>query len=210
MLDHALRWTVTALFAVSFAAYVYSLVAQHRCWTSAVSHALHLVMSAAMILMAWRPGTSPVATGAIIGFLLAGAWFVRMAGRASWADGGRLTSYYYAVMMAAMAWMYAAMSGRLPGQSNHTMTMPPAAEMPGMQAATHEMPAPGSGPEWVTAVNWIATLGFAAVAIYWAARLTTRRPTAPTPPVARLTLLRMLTQALTAAGTALMIAGMLL
>jgi hypothetical protein len=47
LLDHALRWTVTALFAVSFVAYGYCLVAQHRCWTSAVSHLLHLAMSAA-------------------------------------------------------------------------------------------------------------------------------------------------------------------
>jgi hypothetical protein len=200
---------VTALFAVSFAAYAYCLVAQHRCWTSAVSHLLHLAMSVAMIWMAWGLGASPVTTGVMIGFLVSGAWFVRIAGRASRADGGRPTNYYYAAMMAAMAWMYASMNGRLPGGSGRPVTMPSDGDMPGMHMSAHEMSPTGAGPGWVTAVNWIAAIGFAAVAIYFAACLATRRRTNPVPPIARLTFLRMLTQTLTAAGTAVMIADML-
>jgi hypothetical protein len=205
LLDHALRWTVTALFAVSFVAYGYCLVAQHRCWTSAVSHLLHLAMSAAMIWMAWGLGAGPVATGVMIGFLLSGAWFVRIAGRAPWPDGRRLTNYYYAAMMAAMAWMYASMNGRLPGGGGRPMTMPSDAEMPGMDTPAHDM---SPGPGWVAAVNWVAAIGFGAVAIFSAARLAIRHRTS-TVAIARLTFLRTLTQALTAAGTAVMIADML-
>lgn len=53
LVDSTVRWLVTALFAVSFAAYAYFLVAQRRCWTGVVSQLLHLAMSAVMILMAW-------------------------------------------------------------------------------------------------------------------------------------------------------------
>jgi hypothetical protein len=77
--DNALRWMVTLLFGVSFAGYGYFLVAQHRCWSSAVSHLLHLAMSVAMILMAWGLGMKPPTIGAMICFLAAGAWVVRVA-----------------------------------------------------------------------------------------------------------------------------------
>jgi hypothetical protein len=93
---------VTMLFGISFAGYGYFLVAQHRCRKSAASHLSHLAMSVAMILMAWGLGTKPLTIGAIIAFLLASAWFVRVAGGVSRSSGGRLTNYYYAVMMAAM------------------------------------------------------------------------------------------------------------
>ena len=56
-MDNTLPWVVTALFAVSFAAYGYFLVAQRRCWTSVVSQLLHLAMSGVMMVaMAWMYG----------------------------------------------------------------------------------------------------------------------------------------------------------
>ncbi|RFZ07652.1 hypothetical protein VIMS_04279 [Mycobacterium marinum] len=51
----------------------------------------------------------------MIFFWLADLWFVRAAGRMSAEDGERLINGYYAAMVAAMAWMFAVMNGRLPG-----------------------------------------------------------------------------------------------
>jgi hypothetical protein len=209
--DNALRWMVTLLFGVSFAGYGYFLVAQHRCWSSAVSHLLHLAMSVAMILMAWGLGMKPPTIGAMICFLLAGAWFVRVAHRVPRAGGDRITNYYYAVMMAAMAWMYASMKGSLPGQSGHStghaLTMPSVTAGSGMPMSAHDM-SPEPEPGWITAVNWIATLGFGVVAIYWVYRWMTQRRTNPMPHIVQLICAQMLTQVFTAAGTALMFADM--
>jgi hypothetical protein len=199
--DNALRWMVTLLFGVSFAGYGYFLVAQRRCWTSAISHLLHLAMSVAMILMAWGLGTKPPTIGAIICFLLAGTWFVWVAGRVPRASCDRPTNIYYAVMMAAMAWMYASMKSSLPGQSGHSTGQ-------GMPMSAHDMSPPEPEPGWITTVNWIATLGFAVVAIYWAYRWITQRKTNAMPSIAHLKCVQMLTQTFTAAGTALMFADM--
>lgn len=208
-MDNTLRWVVTALFAVSFAAYAYFLVAQRRRWTSAVSQVLHLAMSAVMISMAWGVGMTLPAAGATLGFLLGGAWFVGIAGRAPWAGDGRLTSYYYAVMMVAMAWMYVAMTGSLPGRSGHpggdAMGMPSHGAAPASTHAAHHMS--HGAPGWVSVVNWTAAVGFAAVAIYWAYRWTARRWTRLMPRAVPLTYAQIAAQTVTAAGTALMFAA---
>ncbi|UXA05319.1 DUF5134 domain-containing protein [Mycobacterium sp. SMC-2] len=209
-MDNALRWVVTALFAVSFAAYAYFLVAQRRCWTSVVSQLIHLAMSAVMILMAWGVGMTLPTVAATMCFSLGGAWFVSIAGHAPWAVEGRLTNYYYAVMMVAMAWMYGVMNGGLPGRSGHSggeamdMASPGAASE--MQHAAHHMP---QTADWVDRVNWIAALGFAAVAIYWAYRWITGRWTKPMPRTVRPTYAQIMTQTVTAAGAALMFADII-
>jgi hypothetical protein len=208
LVDNTLRWVVTALFAVSFAAYAYFLVAQRRCWTSVVSQLLHLAMSAVMILMAWGVGMTLPTVAATMCFLLGGAWFVSIAGRTPWAVEGRLTNYYYAVMMVAMAWMYGAMNGSLPGRSEHSggdaMSMPAHDAAPGPQHAAQHMPQ--AAPDWVAMVNWTAALGFAAVAIYWAYRWMARRWANLMPRAVQLTHAQIVTQTVTAAGTALMFA----
>lgn len=205
-MDNTLRWAVTALFTVSFLAYAYFLVAQRKCWTDMVSQVLHLAMSAVMILMAWGVGMTLPTIAATTCFLLGGAWFVGIAGRAPLAVDGQLTNYYYAVMMVAMAWMYGAMNGGLPGGSAHSggeaMALPAHAGMAGMQPATYRM------PDWVGAVNWTAAVGFAAVAIYWAYRWMARRWTSLMPRAVRLTHAQIVTQTVTAAGTALMFADL--
>ncbi len=208
LVDNTLRWVVTALFAVSFAAYAYFLVAQRRCWTSVVSQLLHLAMSAVMILMAWGVGMTLPTIAATMCFVLGGAWFVSIAGHAPWAVDGRLTNYYYAVMMVAMAWMYLAMSGGLPAGSDHpgadAMSMPAHDAASGLPHAAHHMPQ--AGPHWVGIVNWTAALGFAAVAVYWAYRWMARRWTNRAPRAGRVTYAQIVTQTVTAAGTALMFA----
>ncbi|WP_082975021.1 DUF5134 domain-containing protein [Mycobacterium sp. E3247] len=207
-MDNTLRWLVTALFAVSFAAYGYFLVAQRRCWTSIVSQLLHLAMSAVMILMAWGVGMSIPTMVAATCFLLGGAWFVGIAGHTPWAADGRLTNYYYALMMVAMAWMYGAMKGSLPGRAGHpddlAMGMSAHSAASGMQHATHDMSQ--ATPDWVNMVNGIAALGFGAVAIFWAYRWVAQRWTKLMPRTVKLSYAQIVTQTVTAAGTALMFA----
>jgi Domain of unknown function (DUF5134) len=53
--------------------HLYILVAQHDRQTSTVNHLLHLTMSVAMILMAWRVGMNLPTVGPMIFFLLADA-----------------------------------------------------------------------------------------------------------------------------------------
>ena len=76
-------------------------------------------------------------------------------------------------------------------------------DMPGMAGSGTHMSAAEAAPGWVTIVNWIATLGFAAVAVYWGYRWITR--TSPIP-AAQLGYAQTVTQTFTAAGTALMFA----
>ncbi len=191
-----LRWIVTALFGVSIATYVYLLVAQRDRSTSTVNHVIHLAMAAAMILMAWRIGMGVPAIGPMIFFVLAGAWFVRGAGQTSSAVNVRLTNSYYAVMTAAMVWMYAVMSGAVGGQTTHLPSDSLAMNMPGMEMPGHEMSRAPAGPGWITTVDWIAALGFAVVALYWSCRYVARRQS---------TRLEPLYQACTAAGTTVML-----
>jgi hypothetical protein len=211
--DLALRWIATTLFGVGIARYVYILVAQHGRWTRAINHMLHLTMSAAMILMAWRVGMDLPTVGPMIFFLLAGVWFVRVAGRVPSATGYRLTNYYYATMMAAMAWMYAVMSGTLPGQighsSDHALSGSLDMNMSGIEMPATEMSQAAPGPGWITSINWIATLGFAVVALYCSCRYFAERRTNPVPYAAQLARMEPLFQAFTAAGTSLMFSALL-
>ncbi|MEB3980383.1 DUF5134 domain-containing protein [Mycobacterium sp. 663a-19] len=211
--DVALRWTVTALFGAGAATYVYILVSQRGHWASTVNHLLHLVMSAAMISMAWGIGMSLPTPGPMIFFLLAGVWFAGAAGRMSTPTGDRLTNGYYAVMMAAMAWMFATMHGGLPSQfghsSDHAQSAPPAIDMSGMEMPAHEMSPAEPAAHWIAAVNWSAALGFAIVTLLWTCRYFAKRRTIAGPQAAQLAHLEPLYQACTAAGTALMFGALL-
>jgi hypothetical protein len=196
--DFTLRWIVTALFGISIATYVYLIVVQRDRPRSTINHLLHLTMAAAMVLMAWHVGMDLSTAGPMIFFGLASAWYVRAASRASSAIGDRLTNSYYAVMTAAMVWMYAVMSGNLPGQASHPTSL--AMSMPDMEMPGHQMSRAPTGPGWITTVNWIAALGFAVVALYWSGRYAARRQS---------TRLEPLYQACTAAGTAAMFFALL-
>jgi hypothetical protein len=186
--EPTLRWIVTALFGVTIAVYSYTLVAQRLRWTNTVNHLLHVAMSVAMIAMAWRAAIDIPTFGPIAFFVLAGAWFVCLAARVA---GDRATHYYYAVMMAAMAWMYAVMSGGAHAPSGSMAA--------GMDMSAHEMHRAPAIPAWITAVNWIVTLGFAVVALYWPCRYLAKRRVSPEP----------VYHAFTAAGTALMFGALL-
>lgn len=211
--DLGLRWIVTALFGVSIATYVYALVTQCGRWTNTVNHLLHLVMSAAMILMAWRVGLNLPTIGPVIFFLLTVGWFMHAASRASCTTRRRLTNCYYAVMMMAMAWMYALMNSSLPGQighpHDHAQHGSLATNMSGMETPAQQMSLRASGPGWITVVNWTVALGFAAVAVYWPCHHFVRRRVNSRPSAPRLAHVELLYQATAAAGTALMFVVML-
>lgn len=211
--DLALRWSVTVLFGISIVGYVYLLVAQHGRWASTVDHLLHLAMSLAMVEMAWRaaidlPNIAPIAF-----FLLAAVWFTFAARRVSCGIPDRLANAYNAVMMAAMAWMYAVMDGSLPGQAGHSSAhLAPATlgmEMPAMDTPGAEMSLAGPEPAWIVAVNWLAAVGFAIATVYWVYRYFTVGRMDPVQPRVQpvhpsLAQLGLLCQAFIAAGVAIM------
>ncbi|MBV8788282.1 MAG: DUF5134 domain-containing protein [Mycobacterium sp.] len=217
--DVALRWIVSALLGAGIATYVYVLV-RHARWTNTVGHVLHLTMLAAMILMAWHIDLGVPPMGPIIFFLFAGIWFVHVACTASSTAPDRLHNYYSAAMMAAMAWMYAGMNDSLPGQVNHSLDSASRISRPinisgmdmnmtGMEMSRNEMPQTLSAPGWVTSVNWIATLGFAIMALYWPCRYFAERRRSPITYASAPSGLAPVYQACGAAGTALMFGNLL-
>ena len=185
--DLALRLAITAVFCVSIAECSYVLVAQHDQWKSIVSNLLHLVTSVAMIVMVWSRGVDLPTAEPLTFFLLAAIWFVGMVVTNPSGIRERLKNGYHAVMMTAMAWMYAVMNGDLLAthHSGHShardvhasgMHTPSAMDMSStdMQSKASELP-------WITTINWIATLGFAVAALYWLLRFLADRPTSPVP-----------------------------
>ena len=211
--DPSFRWIVSAIFGVSIAAYVYIVVVQRDRWTSAVTHLLHLAMSVAMVLMVWGVGLNLPTAAPTIVFLLAGGWFVHLAARLSYATGEWLTNGYSAVTMAAMAWMYAVMAGILPGQRGHS----PYHSQPGslamnasdMQMPAHAMPHTAAGSEWITTLNWIATIGFTIAALYWSSSYVAKRGVNAVADAPQPAGLEPLYHAITAGGTALMFGALL-
>jgi hypothetical protein len=205
----ALPWTLTVLFGASFAVHVYVLVAQHGPWTRTVERLLHSVMCAAMVVMAWPVGMGLPPLGPIIFFLAAAVWFLLVAAHVFSGTAGRLTNAYHAIMMAAVAWLYAAMAGVLPGQGgqphNHTMSSSPGMQMPGMDVSVAETTQAG----WITTLNWIAVVGYAAAAAYWLFRYFAPRKTNSGPRTASLAALGPPCHAFMASGMAIMFGAML-
>lgn len=205
--DIFLRWTVTALFVLSAAECVLAIAIGRLTWPQIVSRVLHFAMSVAMIAMAWPWGMGLPTSGPLVFFLLAAGWYVA-AGLTG--IGHRSLAGYHAVMMLAMAWMYAVMNGHLlPGQHDtahgtHQMTSPHM-NMPGM-----DMPGPSSGsghPGWIDALNWADTVGFAIAAVFWLYRaFTLLRADSAQPPYRIRWVAR---QAMMAAGMAIMFGAIL-
>jgi hypothetical protein len=206
--DLVLPLTVTVLFGVSLAGHVYFLVAQRSQWLGAVESLLHVVMCAAMILMAWPVGMELPTPGPIVFFLAAAAWFVLVAAHIFSDTAARLTNCYHATMMAAVAWLYAVMGGGLPGQPgrspDHAMSRSPGMQMPDMDLSVPKTAEPG----WITTLNWIATVGYACAAMYWLYRYFAQRKTNPGPHSAYLAGLGPPCQAFMASGMAIMFGTM--
>ena len=105
-----LRGVVTALFVATAVMFAMATWVHRRAAGYVVSGALHIVMAVAMIAMAWPQGAVLPTTGPMAFFLPAAVYFVVVVFAQA---GHRLANAYHAVMMLAMAWMYAVMSGNL-------------------------------------------------------------------------------------------------
>ena len=175
--DIVLRWVVIGLFALTAVEYGLAVVTKPRPWTSAVNHALHVVMAVAMVVMAWPWSTQLPTTGPAVFFLLAAVTFAAMAIFAIRTTSRRELYFYHGLMMLATAWMYVIMDSHLmPAGSSTQADM----SMPGMDVSAMNMPARNSAT-WSSAVGWFGAVGFTAAAIFWTYRyvLDRRRKTAP-------------------------------
>jgi hypothetical protein len=188
--DLPLRWLVTGLFL--FSAVGFAVVVDRKSWTSVISHVLHVTMAMAMAAMAWPQGLGLPPTPAEAFFVAAALWFLVAAVLAVRTIGERLAFCYHAMMMAAMAWMYAVMGGHL--ASDHP-------SMPDMEAA------PVSDSHgWITTVNWVWTGVFVLAAFVWGYLFITARRSRGIP-VWR-TRLGTVVRAMMAGGMAIMFAVM--
>jgi Domain of unknown function (DUF5134) len=175
--DIVLRWVVIALFALTAVEYGVAVITKPRPWTSAVNHALHVVMAVAMVVMAWPWSTQLPTTGPAVFFLLAAVTFAAMAIFAIRTTSRRELYFYHGLMMLATAWMYVIMDSHLMPAGSSTQ---PDMSMPGMDVSAMNMPARNSAI-WSSAVGWFGAVGFTAAAIFWTYRyvLDRRRKTAP-------------------------------
>ncbi|AFA74774.1 putative integral membrane protein [Gordonia polyisoprenivorans VH2] len=192
--DIVLRWVVTILFALAAAQCAYLMLTRRMPWEAYVGHVLHLVMSVAMLVMAWPFSADWPTAGPMWFFVVAAAWFLvslALHPRLRPTDDcgcvpptttpfGRLAAVYHATMMGAMAWMYAVMNGIvLPGgPTTQAMAMGSPGpsvtvlahnhdDMPGMNMPGMDVGHHAAQPGYVTPVNWILTIGFALAAAVW-------------------------------------------
>jgi hypothetical protein len=164
-----LRWILTLLFAVSAAHGVWRAVLPGTAVTARVDHALHVAMSALMAAMAWPWGMDLSAGPQIVLFSAGALWFLAAA---PFRPGDRtrrgavLAAWPHVLMMAAMAWMVAAMasSGAMAGGSG-------GGSMEGMDmgdgSGLAAMTLTGTGPRLAAGVLAAA---FAGLGLVWLAR----------------------------------------
>ena len=191
--DVALRWVVTLLFVFSAGVCLRSIMANRGSGTNVIGNSLHAIMAIAMAVMAWPRGAELPTRVPMIFFVVSALWFAAATIRS---DGHRVANVYHTLMMAAMAWMYAAMGGlplREAGSSEDVAMagtdmpdMPGMPGMPGMDAGSghaghpghsgHAAGLPGTEPAtWIAALNWWCTIGFTAAAVFWLYRFITAR-----------------------------------
>lgn len=163
MIDQlALRWALTALFAVTAALFAITAIRERRAARErAAVNALHAVASAAMILMSWPVGMSisPVLyllvfTGAALYLAYLGLFGDRLA-----------HPVYHCAMMAAMAVM-----GLLMAPNTATPAMTGGAHMSHMAMAmpmAGPAPAMHHAPTWLTATTGALAAGFGIAVLWW-------------------------------------------
>jgi hypothetical protein len=196
--DLVLRWVVTALFVLSAAEWGFGVVTQRRVWTAIVRYGLHFVMSIAMAVMVWPWGARLPTTGPAVFFLLAAVWFAVATTFVSEKTVAKRTEYgYHALMMLAMAWMYAVM--KMPTD------MPRDMPMPDMNMPATDMPASDGSPGWITTINWLWFAGLVVATVFWAYRFAAERSHG----AVRRWWLDSLGQAMMAAGMAITFGAML-
>lgn len=171
--DLALRWVVTVLFAMSAAECAYALVGSRGRPGAAVSQLLHLAMAIAMMVMAWPRGAELPTLGPMFFFLAAAMWFLARLLRSATAHG-RMLDGYHAAMMLAMGWMYAVMNGNVLARHTETVAAEGSGDMHVMHMAGHSgggtamaMEHASASPLWISAINWLLTIGFVIATAVW-------------------------------------------
>jgi hypothetical protein len=184
--DPIVRWIVTLLFVFSAGVCISAIVRNRRSTPTVITNSLHAVMAIAMAVMAWPRGADIAPRGPMLFFLAAAGWFAVVPAKA---DGHQVRNTYHAVMMIAMAWMYAAMGGlHLRSNADPASTAMPEMDMAGMSTAmdggashaghTGHMVAAysGAGPvTWLGSLNWLCAIGFAGAAVFWLYRFIATR-----------------------------------
>ncbi|HUO38896.1 MAG TPA: DUF5134 domain-containing protein [Mycobacterium sp.] len=174
MIDNpGLRWALTILFVVSIGLYG-RLAIRVRAPRQRVGWSLHVLMSAAMIAMAWPLGMS-IPTLLYVLVFTAGALYFGYFG----VFGPHVDhAFYHAAMMAAMVMMAVAM----------TSVAMPAMSSGLAMGAGHDMAMTGAGapraggswaaPTWVSVTCGVAAVGFLVVAL-WSFLVLVRGPQRP-------------------------------
>lgn len=183
--DLALRVFVTILFVLA-GCYCASRLTRRISVPARGTYVAHLLMSVAMIAMAWPGGVGLLPVPQLVVFGAATAWFLVLAlsfGRA-WSTAthhelhGRLVYWYHAVMMASMVWMLAVMdAGRLGGPPasahSHGAGHVDGGSMAGMDMSSFR------GDSAVVVVAWGLGLMFCIAALAWLGVLVPERRTRP-------------------------------
>ena len=205
--EFVLPLVITAVLSVSIAECLYVLVAQHGQWRCTLNNLLHVAMSVAMIVMAWSRTQLPTA-GPVLLFGCAAIWLVTAAAAGASSVRQRLVNGYHAVMMTAMAWMFAVIHSGSAGHSGHSHHHDVHASgmhmSPSVGASSMELSPKTHGLAWITSINWIATFVFAVAAVYWTYRLFGERRTTLMSHEVLLARRELLCQASMAAGAAIM------
>lgn len=187
--EFGLRWVLTVVFAGTALYSLFALVSSPtRTGSRAlprpvarVGYSLHVVMSVAMIAMAWPWGMSIPLVPQIIVFALAAGWFLVVAVVRWRRPGGehdsRAALIAHAAMMGAMVWMLAVMpitmttgSGATGCSAHHAemghCTLP--AESPSAQSI------PADSVESLPLAVWMAgigiAVGFTIAGLWWGAK----------------------------------------
>lgn len=175
--DPVAQWLLTILFFVT-AVYAAAWILRANGIRDRIGYAIHLVMSAAMLIMVWPWGMNFALIPQAVVFSAATVWFLvqfLLPGTPrhdrETADGhhdARRSLLYHAAMMAAMVFMAVGMSTMRAGDgAGGSMNM---GSMPGMDMSGSA----GSGaafPVWVAVLSLVCAIGFGIAALYFVGSL---------------------------------------
>ncbi len=181
MFSSTLSWTFTVVFTLTG---VYSTVRLAELASgidrtgNRLAELSHLVMSLAMIAMAWAwtgDPSSPTGLLQIVVFGLFGIWFLARL-TVPEGDHSRANEGYHLVTNAAMVWMVAAMP-QIMGEEKSASDAAAHHGMAGMAGMAMPASTPPSAPGWVVAVSGVFVVLLVAGAVLWTSRIV--RPGAP-------------------------------
>jgi hypothetical protein len=214
MIDESLlRWTLSFLFVLSAADCFIGTVVRRGTRTEVIGYSVHGLMALAMVASVWPLGAGVAMNGFLVLSVSATMWFGAVALRNS---EHRRVAAYHALMMLAMAWMFATMSGLvpIPGSGSGADGLHGSGSTSGMGMSGMDMqiePAgatsAGVSTSFVVGINWVCLIVFADAAAWWMVWLFVRRAGDVCP--SRRQQVRIGTEAITAAGMAVMFATML-